>query len=347
MIIELGNSVKYTTEFIFSKLSDWEIYEYYLEEKIYPNKLISCRFHDDSDPSLGFYKTKFGNIRYNCFSCGNKGGAIDLVCEIKQISFQEAIKLIVDDLILTGNYKKNTTTTTYNKRSEFKVVKSTDLYIERRSFNITDVNYWKQYNISLEDLLYFNVFAAKRVFYKKGSKSYKLLGVDTVNNPIYIYKYGNGYKVYKPLNESKKGKWFQTTNKDDLQGLQSLNNISEVLFITSSLKDAIILYKYGYAAIAPNSESNVIPDNIILQFKKQFKKIVLLYDSDIAGYKYAFHHKKLYNKINTNDGKDNEDVSYVFIPRYYLTKDISDFVKSYGFETGRRLVKRLLWKIDN
>ncbi len=46
-----------------------------------------CPFHDDSRPSLTFntYKNK-----YRCYVCGAHGGVIDLVREVKGLSFREA-----------------------------------------------------------------------------------------------------------------------------------------------------------------------------------------------------------------------------------------------------------------
>jgi len=47
-----------------------------------------CPLHGDSNPSLVVYKT--GN-RFNCFGCGGRGDAIDLIRQLKGISFTDAV----------------------------------------------------------------------------------------------------------------------------------------------------------------------------------------------------------------------------------------------------------------
>lgn len=38
-----------------------------------------CPFHDDHNPSMGFFKTKDGEERFKCFVCGENGSTIDFV----------------------------------------------------------------------------------------------------------------------------------------------------------------------------------------------------------------------------------------------------------------------------
>lgn len=326
LTIKLNNLVELTPEYVLSKVSEQQIYEYYNGSALKSNQLSLCKFHKDSNPSMGFYRRRGSDkIRYNCFSCGSTGGVFDFVMGITGLGFKEALESIIDNLIPISN--------NVCVENEFLVPSiPPNTHIEYRNFDINDVNYWGKFHITLENLLKFNVKAVKRFFYRKiGWTKYALWGVSTEKFPIYSYHFGEGMKVYNPLTEDKHKKWFQTTNPSALQGLQSLKRSGDVLFITSSLKDCMVLYNLGYSAIAPNAELQQISEDTINELKVLYnkKKIVYFNDSDEAGYKGTFK--------NMRKGD-----YYIFIPKYYNTKDISDFVKSYGMKEGNVLVKRLL-----
>lgn len=325
--INLDDSIELTTEFILKKVSEQQIYEYYLGEKV-TKEVTLCRFHKDKSPSMGFYINRSGNIRFKCFACGTNGGVFDFVQNLLNLSFIDTLKHIIDNVV-------NIRARKIKKPLIVKPFESKGVYIEYRGWDLNDLKYWGKYYITLEELSFFNVKPANRVFYLKDNK-YSIWAVNTVSNPVYVYHYGNGCKVYRPLNPSSKGKWFQNTKSSDLQGLESLKLNSDIVFITSSLKDAIILYKLGYTAVAPGSENALIDLDFINDLKSKNKTIILFNDSDTPGYNQSFKLSKIY------------EVNYIFIPSYYGYKDISDFTESYGLEESGKLVSRLLkWKIKN
>lgn len=327
--IKLNEAVEYTVEYILNKVSEQQILEFYNGgESIKGNQLMLCKFHKDSNPSLGFYRTKYGKIRYNCFSCGSTGGAIDYVMRVTGLGFKEAIKDIIDNLVpITKNV--------VSKEREISTPAPSLTHIEFKAFELTDSRYWGQYGLSLEDVLFFNIKAISRFFYKKKDwEKFVLWNSYSKDRPLYGFFYGEGVKVYSPYSKDRKLKWFQTSAPNSIQGLESLNKKGDILFITSSLKDCMVLYKLGYSAIAPNSESQKIEREVLESIKSKYNKTKIVYfnDSDGPGYNYTLK--------NLEEG-DN----FIFIPRYYKEKDISDYVKSYGVGEAGELVKRLLkWK---
>lgn len=50
-----------------------------------------CPFHDDQNPSVSVGKYN----RYNCFGCGAKGSTIDLVMNINNLKFIDAVKFLL------------------------------------------------------------------------------------------------------------------------------------------------------------------------------------------------------------------------------------------------------------
>ena len=98
------------------------------------------------------------------------------------------------------------------------------------------------------------------------------------------------------------------------------------------MKDAVVLKKLGYQAVAPSGEGVRIPDKVLNYLMATSQRIIYFNDADLPGYKYTFKSSK-----ETN-------FDYIFIPRYYLVKDISDFVKEFGLKEAEKLMKNLLKK---
>lgn len=336
MIINLKPYKQLTVSELYNEVSQEDIYSFYLGERIKPDKLVNCCFHKDSTPSLGFYKTKHGNIRYKCFGCGEEGGAIEFVMNLKNLVFPQALRQIQSDL---GHFKALQTINSVNRISipEFKESTANSLKIVpvKRAFEIYDLKYWEQFGLDLYDLYKADIYACSMVMYtNKGGES-KIYGYNTPANPIYCIEISSGiYKIYRPLSTSKFGKWFTNSNSEDLQGLTLLNNKRNLLIITSSMKDAVVLKKLGYEAVAPSGEGVRIPDKVLDYLRATSKKIIYFNDADSAGYKYTF-------KLSKETGFD-----YIFIPSYYLVKDISDFVKEFNIKEAKKLMNKLLERID-
>ena len=118
-----------------------------------------------------------------------------------------------------------------------------------------------------------------------------------------------------------------------LQGLEQLPESGELLIITKSLKDVMVLYKYGYTSVAPQSENATIPKPLMEDLKKRFKHIIVFFDYDNGGIKGAEALCKRYN------------LNKVFISKHYLDiysiKDISDFAKEMSKQKTIELLKEL------
>lgn len=336
MIINFKPIKQLTASELYEQVNQEDIYSYYLGERINPDKLVNCCFHKDTNPSLGFYKTKYGNIRYNCFSCGEQGGAIEFVMKIRKLNYPQALRQIQSDL---GYFKTLESINITNRINTFEIKESVSERLKiipiERPFNINDQKIWNKFGLELIDLYNGGITACSKVYYKNKNQDIKLFCCDTKDNPVYCIKISKGiYKIYRPLNPTKFGKWFANTGSEDLQGLNLLSNKRKLLIITSSMKDALVLKKLGYEAVAPSGEGVRIPDKIMDYLIATSDKIIYFNDADKAGYKYTF-------KLSKETGLD-----YIFIPRYYNVKDISDFVKEYGLKEADKLMKTLLRRFE-
>lgn len=316
-----------TKEDLLSKLSEQSIYEYYLGNNIKQGKLYRCPFHEDRTPSMGFKIMDDNNLIFNCFSCGSKGNIINFVSKLYNLTYKETLNKIKEDM-LVGNTIRSSPTTSSNFTKS-----SSKLYIVKQNFNIIDFNYWKQYYITLDLLNKYNISACKQVFLKR-SDTIELIVEYKKDNPAYCYTIDGTYKIYRPLSPTKSGKWYNTTGHYNIQGLAQLPSSGDLLFITSSMKDLLVLKVLGYDAIALGGEGNDIPIKVLDYLFACFKEIIIFYDNDEAGIKYA---EKFSTKYN---------LRFIYIPSDFYTtsniKDISDYIKTYGINSTKELIKELL-----
>lgn len=326
MIIRFEQKDKYNPDDVLKRLSDTRIYEHYFNESIRPNTAYNCCFHKDTTPSLHFKRMPSGLLIYNCFGCGAKGNVFNFVKDLQQISYGDAIKEVVDTL--EGNTTKKYTKDDFEDQF-FSQRNITEIYPYFRKMSDSDLSYWNNFHISLKTLNKFNVNVCDRVFIfgKKNPLELKYIS----SNPIFSYTFRrDGFKIYRPLNPTKMGKFFGNVNEFDVQGLAQLPKNGETLIITSSLKDVMVLDELGYNAIAPQGEGIDIPDKIMDFLIASFTNIYILYDTDEAGFKYA---NKLGNKYN---------LKTIFIDEKYKTKDISDFIRKYGIDNTIELLHKLV-----
>lgn len=324
MKIILDSPLKYDAYDIMRRISNERIYEHFYGENIKPKIAYKCPFHNDSTPSMYFHKT--GDIiAYKCFGCEAKGNAIKFVQDLNNLSYRESIELIVNTFEGKGVSKNNNIIS-----KEFTEVKlSTKIISIPRKFNSFDLIYWNSFGISIETLKKYGVFACETAYILSGDKTTVIF--NSIENPLYCYKFNEEhYKLYKPLNPTKKGKFYYNGPNDLFQGIEVIPETDDLLIITSSLKDVMVLNEIGYNAIAPQSENVIVAENVMCDLKKRYKRIVLLYDSDKAGYEFA-------DKINKIYG-----LEAIFIPEMYGVKDISDFSKKYNLDDTRNLIDILI-----
>lgn len=308
-----------TLEDLLSKIDDYDIYAYYMGNftvgKLYNSPLRT----DDKDPSFAIFRGRRGNLMFKDHGSGESGNAISFIKLIDHITDQQSLERQLLRII------RSTKPTDIRNRT---VVRSTDYTVDigivRQSFTKTDIDYWNQFNISLDTLNKFQVFSIK---YYLSNKIVK--GIYKDDNPMYAYKVFDKFKIYRPL-ASKYTKWRTNLNTKDVQGLAQIPEKGNLLIITKSLKDVMVLYEMGYTAISAASETTFIPEDILSGLKEKWKYIVLLYDRDKAGMQNARKYSKRYN------------LPAFFINKKFKSKDISDAVKNCGFDDIKQwLIKEL------
>lgn len=318
----------FNTKNLVSRDSDvpsYWVFQYYLDLPVELTgqdiKMKSIFNPAERTASMCIYVDKsIMQYKFKCFSTGKYGSHIDIVKELFNIDYSQAVTRIVEDYNIYAKSEE------YNN-VKFKVAAKWEIdHVQCREWNAQDSTVWLPYNIGSSLLDTYNVRPIEYYnMFKEENEEIKTLQIEAPYMYGYFDKDGNVYKIYQP--KSKKHKFHKV--KSYLQGFDQLNYDKPYLIICSSLKDAMCLKSIGYniETIAPDSENTVIKPYLIENLKKKYKKVITLFDNDEAGYKAIDRYLELY------------DIKGTALP---LCKDISDAVKEHGTKVVHEKLKPLL-----
>lgn len=297
-----------TLDWILSKVTEYDIYAKYIGQfKV--GMIYNSPFRKDKNPSFGIYYSKrTKQLLFKDHGTGECGNVIKFVSLFTgKIEYNDILSDIVDKLNITNNTKLVSS-------KQYIPPTETVIGVVRQEFTDVDINYWKQFNISINTLKKFNVNSIKYYLCNGIVK-----GTYKRENPMYAYKVYNNFKIYRPLAD-KYTKWRNNLTDYDIQGYEQLPQKGDILFITKSMKDVMCLHEMGYPAVSPSSESTFLPKDVLEQLKTRFKRIIILFDRDAAGVKRS-------RKLSRETG-----LEAMFINKKFKAKDVSDAVKANSFE---------------
>ena len=301
-----------TLDYILSKVTEYDIYTHYLGQfKV--GAIYNSPFRKDNNPSFGIYYSKrTKQLLFKDHGTGECGNIVKFVSLYTGLTnYNDILQDIVDKLNIT-------TSTKLDSSKQYIPSSETVIGVVRQNFTLTDINYWSQFNISIDTLKKFGVSSIKYYLCNGIVK-----GIYKDTNPMYAYKVYNHFKIYRPLAD-KYTKWRNNLTENDIQGFKQLPKTGDVLIITKSMKDVMCLYEMGISAISPSSESTFLPDKVLEQLKKRFKRIIILFDRDEAGVKYL-------RKMSLKTGLEG-----LLIHKKFKAKDVSDAIKANDFETIKK-----------
>lgn len=313
-------------EEILKRTTEYDIYAHYMPHKFEIGRIMSSPFREDLHPSFGIFKsTRTGALLFKDQATGDVGNCFKFVSILFDLTYSQTIQKIWDEVVLTGTISnQGIIIRDYYKN------KKTIVSVKRKNFTKTDDEYWGQYCLNRDILKKYNVFPIQKFWV--GDFISKFTYTD--ESPMYAYKIFNSFKVYRPYAESRKDKWRNGCGQYDIQGWEHLPESGKLLVITKSLKDIMVLSLFGIPAIAPQGENTLIPEKVVNEAKKRFKRLIMLYDYDDGGLKGCTKMQEEYG------------IPYTFIPKHYLdiygVKDISDHIKEFGKKKTEKLLKELL-----
>ena len=307
-----------TLEYILSKVTEYDIYAHYLGQfKV--GMIYQSPFRKDKNPSFGmFYSKRTKQLLFKDHGTGECGNVIKFVqLYTGKTNYNDILQDIVAKLNITPE-------TRLDSSKQYIPSTETVIGVVRQEFTDTDIKYWNQFNISTKTLKKFNVNSIKYYLCNGVVK-----GIYKPENPMYAYKVYNNFKVYRPLGD-KYTKWRNNLTEYDVQGYEQLPKKGDICIITKSLKDVMCLYEMGIPAVSPSSESTWLPDTVLEDILKRFKRVLICFDRDGPGVRNL-------RKISLKTGLEP-----ILVHKKWKAKDISDAIAKNGFENIKNWIYETL-----
>lgn len=312
----IGNNLILDKSSLLSKLDDYSIFCYYIEQ-VFPNidlivgdNIRSPLREDDSNPSFRIYERDDKLLFTDYGNKNQTGDVIKFVQLLFGISHRDAIQRIAADFGYRESRDKALPVAPVLKR----VIKpKKEMTIVTKPFTQEGLAFWNKFHITELTLNRYNVFEVDWVFWDDVPMKPKQLA--------FGYRIGKYWKLYTPSDKEHKFVSYFPVNY--VEGYMQLAYKRPLLIITKSTKDVMVLHEMGYEAISPQSESVVISQKLLTQLESKYKDIIILFD---------------------NDNKHNGDLypyHRIEIPVKYA-KDISDLARDYGFLKARSILQSLL-----
>ena len=316
---------KITKDDIIERISQEEIYSFYIGEPIVSGTKINSPLREDNVPSFViYYHSKQPNtLMYYDFATKDTGDCITFVCKLFNVNYKEALLKIAYDF----NLSTIEITSERKQIIEAKRIvekKQVNIGIKQRNWKFYDKLFWKSFGISKATLKKYNVVPISYVFfngdaYKAEKHAYAY--IEFKDNKV-------SYKIYQPFSE--RFKWINNANFTVHQGYTQLPSNGDLLIITKSLKDVMSIHDcINIPAIGLQSESVMMKDTVMEEYKSRFKKVICLFDNDEAG------------KSLSNEFSAKYNIPYFFVPELENTKDFSDLVKNSSRQKAIEFFKNL------
>ena len=318
---------KITKDFILSKVNQESIMQHYTGLDVNSKKLMLSPFRVDNHFTVSFYKSKSDILYLHDFATNEHINCFQAVMKKFECNYYEALNIIAKDFNLIEG--ENNVKVKPLSVHPLKETKSAKIQVQVKNYSNKELEWWKQFGISVKTLKKFHVFSIENVFLNG-----ELKFTSSEQCPVYGYYFGkdkNGiekWKIYFPLKENYR--FLNNLSKKVLQGYHQLPKTGDLLVITKSMKDLMAMYEFGISAVSPNSETLFIDDKKLEEFKKRFKHILVIYDNDRPG----LHNMWLIRK-------EHPELNYFYIP-WYLAKDFTDSIKLVGTENMKEYVNEFM-----
>jgi hypothetical protein len=322
---EIYNFLVPSKESILNKVDEYTLYCYYTGlDDLRLNKAYNSPYRFDSNPSFSVFRTTASTVEYywKDSATGEYGDVFKLIQKLENLNnIEEVFQRINEDF---GLDFKIGTVDVKPKIQLYKRPQESVIKIRVSEIPLTDkgLRFWNQFNITKELLdLYKTTQIQYYWSYQEQLEPY------TVLDPTFAYRIGNHYQVYSPYAE-RAYKWRNDLPDNYFFGYQQLPKTGDILIIDKSPKDMIFCKRLGYSAIAPKSESTMIPHKKVLELKDRFEKIYLCLDPDNCGETMTKKYMDLYPWMVP-----------IFMPS---GKDKTGLCLEVGFEQTKQIINNLI-----
>lgn len=251
------------------------------------DKAPSCRLYYRQRSGEGvYYMIDYGDSAWcgDCFSIAAKVVNLDVTSDFPELlkTINKDLNLFISDEMPVGEHKPMERSNTGTLLSSGPL----DFRATYQNFHPWELKYWNRYGITLEVLQKYDVRSIRSCqFIRHDGTRFTLTG--TYMEPMYGYLFNNGtgIKVYRPFSKLR-FMYAGTLPKPYMFGwnhLQLTAPKKECILITGGEKDVMTLVSHGFNALALNSESAKISEELMETLSKHYNHIVFAYDCDETG----------------------------------------------------------------
>lgn len=330
MIKGIEDKPRLSTKEVFKRISDSDIYQYYLG-RIVPGRCIKSPFHVDEYPSF-YISNKNGNYKH-CDLADSKyfGDCFDLVQQLFGLnSLMEALEKVDLDFGLgIGNVPKKDYKRVVQNFSKLPPKPPVILEPIFRSFTLRELEWWNRLLQSKDDLVKENIYAIETL-YKNG----RLVEIKK-HEMAFAYHFPeiNKWKIYFPERSKQEGKWLSNMPTSIVEGKEQLIGGKKGI-IQKSRKDRMVCQKlFPYVCSVQNETRSAFVDEFRDFLDFNLEEVFIFFDSDEAGKKNSRLITETFNykHLNTPDHLLQHGI-----------KDISGWVYHSGYEQAEKFLKERL-----
>lgn len=319
-MVKGAKKVDLTIDAILDKVSDYEIYRYYVGHDFVLGRTFCSPFRKENDPSFSIIVSKSGRLHHMDYGDPSKrGDCVDFVRQLYMgMGYDWALKIIARDLGIRESPKGAREKVIVEAQGK----KETLIQVVARKFDTADLAYWGSYHINVGELKDNDIYAVKKLYVNR--ERIMLPATELVFG--YLEEEIGKWKIYRPFAD-KKHKWLTNIAHNYISGLHRIKPGCTKAVITKAKKDEIVLAKFVpyVASVQSESEISISKENIDL-LKQRCGAVYLNFDSDEVGVQAC----KYYNQFG---------FKWINCPKGYLTpegkmiKDFADLAKYHGLET--------------
>lgn len=316
--------VKLRTETILDKISDYDIYKFYMPHQNWKINVVTYSpFRNERNPSflINYYRDKLTHIDFA--DSNHTGGCFNFVMQLFNLSNLHEALLMIDRDFDLGIVNSSSTKNYERIISDYKqpdIIAKREFFIQVKTRNFTheELTYWNGYYQDIDDLRANNVYSIDTLYLNKQKFPLK-------NSELrFGYLYEGHWKIYRPF-ASKKEKWMPNNVPITMMdGLQDIKNC-DVAFINKSKKDYMVMKKVVPCCCAVQNEGlGCFSEENVEYLKENSDTQILSFDSDEAGVK------------NSQLITEKFGFEYCNVPRLYLgegIKDWADLARTHGLKT--------------
>lgn len=296
---------------ILRKVSEADLASLYLNITKIPCT-ISNPLRKDKSPSLGWYATNSGRIKFRDFATNETGTLLDFLCTYWNCDKATLYQKIMSQMTTEDKISTARITSVYTELKDKANPRSSTLQCKTRKWLKRDIDYWQSFGITQNWLEWAEVYPISHTIITIGEKRY-VFGTDPLAYVFVEHKEGNTtLKIYQPLNKSGR-KWLNKNDKSVIGLWTKVPPTGEKIVICSSLKDSLCLSaNTGIPAVYVQGEGYSISKTARNSLASRYEKVYILFDNDEVGLRDG-------EKLAQETGFIN-----LVLPKVEGTKDVSD-----------------------